>query len=100
MADRKIPLDLEQAPRQPGTLPGQAASLPQAGSLAGRLADARGQEYWRSLEELAQTEGFEELLESEFPRQAGGWLDGLDRRQFLRLMGASLALAGLTGCGS
>ncbi|MCI0462330.1 MAG: TAT-variant-translocated molybdopterin oxidoreductase, partial [Gemmataceae bacterium] len=92
MADRKTPLDLHQAPPAP-------AGRPQAGRLAGRLASARGQDYWRSLEELSQADGFEEMLEQEFPRQAGGWLDGLDRRQFLHLMGASLALAGLTGCG-
>ena len=42
------------------------------------------------------------LLEREFPRQAVGWSDDEDpvegRRNFLKLMGASLALAGLTAC--
>jgi molybdopterin-containing oxidoreductase family iron-sulfur binding subunit len=43
-----------------------------------RLAAARGKEYWRSLDELAESdrEGFEELLEKDFPRQVGGWMDG------------------------
>jgi MoCo/4Fe-4S cofactor protein with predicted Tat translocation signal len=63
-----------------------------------RLAEARGKHYWRSLEELADTEAFQELLHREFPQGATEWTDPLSRRQFLTLMGASLALAGLTGC--
>src|SRR5262245_40595882 len=63
-----------------------------------RLAAARGRDYWRSLEELAEAPGFGELLEREFPRQAGEWTDPVSRRQFLRLAAASLALAGLGGC--
>jgi molybdopterin-containing oxidoreductase family iron-sulfur binding subunit len=63
-----------------------------------RLGATRGRKYWRSLEELAQSEDFRKLLEREFPRHAGEWLEGLSRRQFLLLAGASLALAGLTGC--
>jgi MoCo/4Fe-4S cofactor protein with predicted Tat translocation signal len=66
-----------------------------------RLEDARGPEYWRSLEELAATPGFEEMLHREFPRQASEWIDdesGDGRRNFLKLMGASLALAGLGAC--
>jgi molybdopterin-containing oxidoreductase family iron-sulfur binding subunit len=63
-----------------------------------RLAGLRGQQYWRSLEELADSEAFAELLEREFPRQASGWMGPISRRSFLKLMGASLALAGLTGC--
>src|SRR5207302_489442 len=59
---------------------------------------ARGRDYWRSLEELADTPGFGVLLEREFPRQAGEWTDPVSRRQFLRLAAASLALAGLRGC--
>src|SRR3954469_3295276 len=53
--------------------------------------------YWRSLNELAGTSEFRELLRREFPRGAGE-LSALDRRTFLRLMGASLALAGLSAC--
>jgi len=61
-----------------------------------------GREYWRNLEELAGTPEFEELVEREFPRQAVGWSDDESsvegRRNFLKIMGASLALAGLTAC--
>ena len=68
-------------------------------SLRARLSGLRGDRYWRSLEELADSESFRELLEREFPRQASSWTETLGRRDFLRLMGASLALAGLTACG-
>ena len=65
-----------------------------------RLATARGQEYWRSLEELACTEEFQAVLHREFPENASEWLDPVGRRGFLKLMGASLALAGLSACTS
>jgi len=63
-----------------------------------RLESKRGREFWQSLEELAETEEFEELLHREFPQHASEWDEGTDRRTFLKLMGASLALAGLSGC--
>ena len=51
---------------------------------------------------MAATPEFEDLLQREFPRQAIGWSEDEDRvdgrRNFLKLMGASLALAGLTAC--
>jgi molybdopterin-containing oxidoreductase family iron-sulfur binding subunit len=67
-----------------------------------RLDGARGRDYWRSLDDLAGTPEFEELLHREFPRQAIGWSDdenpGEGRRNFLKLMAASLALGGLAAC--
>jgi MoCo/4Fe-4S cofactor protein with predicted Tat translocation signal len=54
--------------------------------------------YWRSLEELADSPIFEEFVRREFPQQAEEWNDPVERRTFLKLMGASLALAGLSGC--
>jgi molybdopterin-containing oxidoreductase family iron-sulfur binding subunit len=63
-----------------------------------KLEQARGAEYWRSLEELAASDEFDELMHREFPRHAAEWDEATDRRTFLKLMGASLALAGLTGC--
>lgn len=53
--------------------------------------------YWRSLEELAGSKEVRELMGREFPEGASE-LDPIGRRQFLKLMGASLALAGLTAC--
>src|SRR2546421_1769976 len=63
-----------------------------------RLEKLEGKQYWRSLEELADSGGFRDMLHREFPRQASVWNDGVSRRNFLQLMGASLALAGLSGC--
>jgi molybdopterin-containing oxidoreductase family iron-sulfur binding subunit len=58
-----------------------------------------GPKYWRSLDELAQTPGFQAQLEREFPEGASE-LGGVDRRQFMKLMAASFALGGigLAGC--
>ncbi len=53
---------------------------------------------WRSLDELAETPEFESWLQREFPRGASEWTNELHRRDFLRLMGASVALAGLGAC--
>ena len=63
-----------------------------------QLEETTGPEYWRSLEELAGSEEFQEMLHREFPKGASEWLDDFSRRGFLKTMGASLALAGLTGC--
>ena len=63
-----------------------------------RLASSSGPEYWRSLEELAGTESFQHYLHREFPEQASEMTDPETRRHFLKLMGASLALAGVSGC--
>ncbi|HEY5907322.1 MAG TPA: TAT-variant-translocated molybdopterin oxidoreductase, partial [Vicinamibacteria bacterium] len=54
--------------------------------------------YWKSLDELAETPGFLDYLHREFPEQASMFEDPDGRREFLKVMGASLALAGLTGC--
>jgi MoCo/4Fe-4S cofactor protein with predicted Tat translocation signal len=61
-------------------------------------AEKTGPEYWRSLEELAGSEEFKEALHREFPKGASEWLDTVSRRGFLKVMGASLGLAGMTGC--
>jgi MoCo/4Fe-4S cofactor protein with predicted Tat translocation signal len=63
-----------------------------------RLA-AAGPRFWRSLDELSAQPGFDEMLHGEFPRQTGAiTLDEVSRRNFLKLMSGSLALAGLSGC--
>jgi MoCo/4Fe-4S cofactor protein with predicted Tat translocation signal len=66
--------------------------------LRGKLEATRGREYWRSLESLAETPEFKEFLHREFPQNASEWLDPVGRRSFLKLMGASLALAGVSAC--
>ena len=61
-------------------------------------AGSSGRDYWRSLDELADTEEFRELLVREFPQQASEMTNPVSRRNFLKLMGASLAFGGLTSC--
>ncbi|MGA2807983.1 MAG: TAT-variant-translocated molybdopterin oxidoreductase [Terracidiphilus sp.] len=62
------------------------------------LKGARGKKYWRSVDELADTAEFQAAVEREFPSAAQEWVDPVSRRGFMKLMGASLALAGLAGC--
>jgi molybdopterin-containing oxidoreductase family iron-sulfur binding subunit len=66
--------------------------------LRERLGRFEGRRLWRSLDELADTEAFRELLHREFPERASEWDDAFSRRRFLHLMGASLAFGGLTAC--
>jgi MoCo/4Fe-4S cofactor protein with predicted Tat translocation signal len=63
-----------------------------------KLAGQTGKTYWRSVDELADTPAFREMVQREFPAQAAEWVDPVSRRGFLKVMGASLALAGLSGC--
>ncbi len=77
--------------------PGQRSRL-DLETARDRVAQAKGPEYWRSLEELAGSAEFQEMLHREFPRGASEWLDAVSRRGFLKLMGASLAMAGMTAC--
>jgi len=67
-------------------------------ALRTKLDQTRGREYWRSLESLSETPEFKEFLHREFPQNASEWLDPVGRRNFLKLMGASLALAGVSAC--
>jgi len=67
-------------------------------ALRARLEGTRGRDYWRSLEAVAETPEFTEFLHREFPQNASEWLDPVGRRGFLKLMGASLALAGVSAC--
>lgn len=67
-------------------------------ALRSKLSAETGKRYWRSLEEIADTPGFRDIVEHEFPAAADTFTDPVGRRRFLHLMGASLALAGVTGC--
>jgi MoCo/4Fe-4S cofactor protein with predicted Tat translocation signal len=63
-----------------------------------RVGDLRGREFWRSLEELSRSDAFDEFFEQEFPQQALPLSKGANRRDFMKLMGASVAMAGLAAC--
>ncbi len=67
-------------------------------SVRRELKGTKGKKYWRSLDELANTPEFQAAVEREFPSAAQEWVDPVSRRGFLKLMGASMALAGLAGC--
>jgi molybdopterin-containing oxidoreductase family iron-sulfur binding subunit len=58
-----------------------------------------GPKYWRSLDELAESPSFRPWIEREFPAGASELSDPQSRREFVKVMGASLLLGGLmTGC--
>jgi molybdopterin-containing oxidoreductase family iron-sulfur binding subunit len=59
------------------------------------LKSAKGKRFWRSIDELANTEEFQAAVEKEFPGSAQEWVDPVSRRGFLKVMSASMALAGL-----
>lgn len=63
-----------------------------------RVGDLRGKEFWRSLEDLSRSEVFDEFFAQEFPQQAIPLQKGVDRRSFMKFMGASVAMAGLAAC--
>ena len=58
-----------------------------------------GPRYWKSLDDLAETPAFKDWMEREFPSGASE-LEGVNRRQFMKVMAASFGLAGLgmSGC--
>jgi molybdopterin-containing oxidoreductase family iron-sulfur binding subunit len=57
-----------------------------------------GKAYWRSLDELADNDEFRRFVRDEFPSIPDDKLAPASRRSFLKFMGASVALAGMTGC--
>ncbi len=100
--DHKQSGELVQIKKREDVCPGKKDKLDLA-SVASEIerADAAtqsGPEYWRSLEELAGSEDFQNALHREFPKGASEWVDSVSRRGFLKVMGASLGLAGMTGC--
>ncbi|MGA3262480.1 MAG: TAT-variant-translocated molybdopterin oxidoreductase [Terracidiphilus sp.] len=99
----------ESDPKSVGALAPEG-SLPSAASVTApatpmtlaqvraELKNVKGNRYWRSVDELADTAEFQAAVEREFPHSAQEWVDPVSRRGFMKLMGASLALAGLAGC--
>ncbi len=67
-------------------------------SVRAEIEEKNAPQYWRSLEELAGDPEFQAKMHREFPKGASEWVDSVSRRGFLKLMGASLAMAGMTAC--
>ena len=90
-------MDIEQK-KKDDVCPSKRSKL-ELSEVKEELSKKTGPQYWRTLDELAQTPEFEEMLHREFPRQASEWVgDGTSRRDFMKIMSASLALAGLSAC--
>ena len=66
-------------------------------ALRARLAARGGRRFWQSLDELAETPEYCEFLEKEFPHDPAKE-EGVPRRDVLKFMAASAALAGLSAC--
>jgi molybdopterin-containing oxidoreductase family iron-sulfur binding subunit len=98
-------MDEKNKPKREDVCPSQKGKL-DLNSVRARIdqatahdaAEKTGPEYWRSLEELAGSDDFQQALHREFPKGASEWVDSVSRRGFLKVMGASLGLAGMTGC--
>jgi molybdopterin-containing oxidoreductase family iron-sulfur binding subunit len=67
-------------------------------ALREKLAAGRGPTFWRTLEEAAESENLREYIEQEFPGLSGQIPQGVDRRSLLKVMAASLAMAGAAAC--
>ena len=78
--------------------PGSASDPMSLTAVREKLKATKGKKYWRSLDELADSPDFQAAVEKEFPSAAQEWVDPVSRRGFLKIMGASMALAGLAGC--
>jgi MoCo/4Fe-4S cofactor protein with predicted Tat translocation signal len=107
-AERPLPANTAERPLpdEPAGLAARAEERAAEGSdlsaIRERLAGLKGKKLWRSLDELAGSPDFQEMLHREFPRHASEWgpeeETGFSRRRFLQLGSASMALAGLTAC--
>ncbi|WP_164009247.1 TAT-variant-translocated molybdopterin oxidoreductase [Pyxidicoccus trucidator] len=73
-------------------------ALEHAAANASSTETGYGRSYWRSLEEKLGTSEYMEETRPEFPAGADLAPSGFARREFMQLLGASLALAGATAC--
>jgi MoCo/4Fe-4S cofactor protein with predicted Tat translocation signal len=71
---------------------------PNLQALREKLAAGRGPAFWRTLEEAAESDELREYVEQEFPGLSGQIPQGVDRRSLLKVMAASLAMAGAAAC--
>jgi len=67
-------------------------------ALRALLDSSKGPQFWRSLDDAAQTPEFQAYIDNEFTDGTSEWTNPVSRRRLLELLGASLGLAGLTSC--
>src|SRR6056297_850627 len=72
--------------------------IPNDSSTGSRSSGGPRSRYWRSLSELQQRDDFQQYLHREFPVAASEFPEGVSRRRWMQLMGASFAMAGVAGC--
>ena len=66
--------------------------------MRNKILSENGKEYWRSIDEFVDAPEFEEFVKREYPVHSEDWDTSFSRRNFVKLMGATLAFAGLSGC--
>ncbi len=71
---------------------------PNLEALREKLAAGRGPAFWRTLDEAAESSELRDYIEQEFPALSGQVPQGVDRRSLLKVMAASLAMAGAAAC--
>jgi molybdopterin-containing oxidoreductase family iron-sulfur binding subunit len=100
LSEMRMDIGQPMAENQPKVVTAIAPAKMSLAEVRAKLEGKSGKRYWKSLDELADTPAFQELMQEEFPRQAsaGEWVDAVSRRSFLKVMGASFAMAGLAGC--
>ena len=76
----------------------QDQPVKQGMSLAAARAELDTKAGWQGVDDAAAQPNFGRRIEQEFPAHASEWVDPVSRRGFMKLMGASLAMAGLAGC--
>src|SRR6056297_495159 len=67
-------------------------------SMSQNKSESPQARYWRSLSELRESPEFRSYIEREFPVAASEFPEGVSRRRWIQLMGASLAMGGAIGC--
>jgi MoCo/4Fe-4S cofactor protein with predicted Tat translocation signal len=91
-------LDTTQPMPDPASIETQKRGNIDLKAVRARLQQKDAPQVWRSLDEVVETSEFRDYLHREFPSNASEWLDPVGRRGFLKLMSASMALAGVTAC--
>ncbi len=89
---------LESIQSGAGSTAGQGMTVSSARAELDGPQSGKSKAAWQGLDQAAEHPGFDRRVEQEFPAHAGEWVDPVSRRGFMKLMGASMAMAGLAGC--